>query len=239
MSQNLTGYSCYYNLASVPANVPQGNGIISQGNQGNTNTSKNVYNQNLTRGIYDKCAYNQRLHESTSPLNYVINPVYSETASKCHQPYVGYLGSLGGAGYGVGSDRIDLESDIMGKTRLLSKCPSHSYNPHSYSYCGACPNCSAGMPCNCSHCKTTDINNLQDCNPAILPVESLDSRNWNACSDLNGVFINRFDYLCQNPQDPNRVIFYKNTNRRLGEETRLDIKDKYPYGPRGMMSCNH
>jgi hypothetical protein len=32
----------------------------------------------LTRGISDDCAYKQRLHESTSPLLYQINPIANE-----------------------------------------------------------------------------------------------------------------------------------------------------------------
>jgi hypothetical protein len=65
---------------------------------------------------------------------------------------------------------------------------------------------------------------LKDCRPGIIPVESLDTRSFDGCNDLNGLYINRWDHLCHNPQDPARWAFYPG-NRRLGAETRLDMKD--------------
>lgn len=178
----------------------------------------------LTRGIHDDCAYKQKLYESTSPLLYQLNPVAYESCNKCHMGYPGFIGKLGGDGFGIGPDRIDIDSDLRGQTRLLSKCPTHKYNPHAYSYCNRCEKCNLGLPCGCDHCRTRDVSHLNDCRPGIIPIESLDTRSFNACSDLNGVFINRFDYLCHNPQDPTRIFMYPD-NRRLGEETRLDMKD--------------
>jgi len=180
----------------------------------------------LTRGIYDDCAYQRRLHESTSPLLYQIAPYAYESCQKCHQGYPGFIGSMGGAagGFGIGPDRIDIDSDIRGQTRLYTRCPTHKYNPHSYSYCGSCQNCNLGLPCGCNHCKTRDVSGLGDCRPGIIPIESLDTRTFNACNDLNSVYIDRFDYMCTNPQDPNKIFFYPG-NRRLGDNTQLDFKD--------------
>lgn len=196
--------------------------------------------KSLTRLIHDDCAYKHRLYESTSPLLYQINQVAYESCNKCHMAYPGYVGNLGGQGFGIGGDRVDIDSDLRGQTRITSRCPSHKYNPYSYAYCGKCSKCNAGLPCGCKHCKTRDVSELADCRPGIVPVESLDTRNFDGCSDLNGIFINRFDHLCQNPQDLSKVIFYDN-NRRLGEETRLDMRDSYPRGhpsgPRKVNDC--
>lgn len=199
------------------------------GNQSTYNNPASVSYKALTRGLYDDCQYKHRLYESTSPLLYQINPVAYESCNKCHQAYPGYLGALGGQGFGVGPDRVDHESDLRGQTRILTRCPTHKYNPHSYLNCKKCENCNQGLPCGCDHCLSRDISYLEDCRPGIIPIESLDTRNWNACSDLNSVHINRFDYLCQNPQDPSRIFFYQD-NRRLGEETRMDMWDRYPDG---------
>jgi hypothetical protein len=186
----------------------------------------------LTRHINDDCAYKHRLYESTSPLMYQINPIAYESCSKCHMAYPGFLGTLGGHGFGIGPDRVDVDSDLRQQTRILTRCPTHRYNPYSYSYCYQCQNCNSGLPCGCAHCKTKDVSNLKDCRPGIIPIESQDTRQWNACSQLNGLFINRFEHLCQNPQVQGRWQFYPN-NRRLGEETRLDMRDSYPIDASG------
>lgn len=180
--------------------------------------------KSLTRGIYDDCSYKRRLHESTSPLLYNINPIAYESCTKCHQAYPGFIGALGGQGFGVGPNRIDIDSDLRRQTRLLTNCPSHKYNPHSYNYCGACKKCDQGLPCGCRHCKTKDVSNLQDCRPGIIPIESLDTRAFGGCNPTRSAYLDRFDYLCANPQAADRVFHYPG-NRRLGAETRMDMKD--------------
>ena len=181
--------------------------------------------RSLTRGIYDDCAYKRRLHESTSPLLYKINPIAYESCSKCHQSYPGFIGALGGTGFGIGPNRVDIDSDLRGQTRLLTNCPSHKYNPESYKNCGrGCQNYKNGLPCSCRECKTRDVSNLKDCRPGIIPVESLDTRAFDACNGTKNNYINRFQYLCNNPQDPARIFHYPG-NRRLGAETRLDMRD--------------
>lgn len=187
--------------------------------------------KSLTRGIYDSCAYKRRLHESTSPLMYNINPVAYESCTKCHMAYPGFIGALGGQGFGIGPDRVDVDSDLRGQTRLLTNCPTHKYNPHSYKYCGACTNCNNGVPCTsgqqglpCAHCRQKDVSGLRDCRPGIIPLESLDTRAFDACNPAREAYLDRFDYLCANPQSASKWAFYPG-NRRLGAETRLDMKD--------------
>ena len=186
----------------------------------------------LTRNIHDDCAYKHRLYESTSPLLYNINPIAYESCNKCRMGYPGFIGSLGGHGFGIGPDRVDVDSDIRGQTRILSRCPTHRYNPYSYGTCNQCEKCNTGLPCGCDHCKSQDMDSLKECRPGIIPIDSLDTRQWNACSDLNGIFINRYDHLCQNPQVQDRWRFYPG-NRRLGAETRLDARDSYPVDASG------
>src|SRR5690606_1339603 len=117
-----------------------------------------------------------------------INPIAYESCNKCHHAYPGFIGTLGGFGFGIGPDRIDIDSDLRRQTRLITRCPTHKYNPYSYTYCEKCKNCNLGLPCGCSHCKAKDVNNLKDCRPGIVPTESLDTRNFNSCSDLDGIF---------------------------------------------------
>lgn len=178
-----------------------------------------------TRNISDDCAYKQRLHESTSPLLYNINPIAYESCTKCHMAYPGFIGALGGQGFGIGPDRVDIDSDLRGQTRLLTNCPTHKYNPYSYKYCGACQNCNQGLPCGCNHCKTVDISGLKDCRPGIIPIESLDTRAFDACNPARDAYIDRFDYLCANPQSVSRIFYTPSEKTRLGYNTRNDIKD--------------
>lgn len=187
----------------------------------------------------DSCAYWQRLSESTSPFRYHTDPTQFESCRKCHQVESGFIGNLGGRGPSVGPRRVDMESDLKGQTRLLTRCPERKYNPFTYDTCKKCQNCNTGLPCGCQHCRTRDIDALADCRPGIVPVDSLDTRAFNACNPLNGLFINRFEHVCENPQDPGRWEFYK-SNRRLGEETRLDNRDNYPVAVDGQfMDCNN
>jgi len=221
--------------------------------------------------ISDDCAYKQRLHESTSPLSYQLDPNKFYSCNRQLLPVNAmYLGLMGRDGYGVGPARVDVDSDLRGQTRLLSKCPSQSYNPYTYTHCNknlkggepcgstALPGTATGFPGSvkgipgefCMNCRRlpdvpTKVKGLchqedsvenfevgsQECLPGLVPMEAQDTRQFGPCRDTNGLFINRFDFLCQNPQEEDRVIFYKN-NRRLGEETRLDMKDNYPHGVR-------
>lgn len=202
--------------------------MFTQDNTSKKKASKNMQLQksynSQTRSISDDCAYKQRLHESTSPLSYVINPQAYESCSKCHMAYPGFIGALGGEGFGIGPDRIDIDSDLRGQTRISSRCASHKYNPLANKFCNGCKNCDQGLPCGCRHCQSKDVSGLKDCRPGIIPVESLDTRAFDACNPARSPYIDRFDYLCKNPQDLSRIIFYPG-NRRLGAETRLDMRD--------------
>jgi hypothetical protein len=158
----------------------------------------------------------------------VMNPLAYESCSKCHMDYPGFLGTMGGFGFGVGGDMIDQESDLRNQTRLNSLCPQHKYSPQcscksSNTYC---KDCKQGLPCGCYHCRSKNTNALPSCRPGIVPVESMETRQWKSCSNLSGVHINRFDYLCESPQDPSRIFFYKDNNR-LGANTRSDVADEF------------
>ena len=79
------------------------------------------------RLIYDTCAYKKSLDQSTTPLAYHLNPMKYENCQKCRSE----LGILGGPAVSqIKGNLVDLENDLRGQTRLLSKCPSHKYDPH-------------------------------------------------------------------------------------------------------------
>jgi hypothetical protein len=99
----------------------------------------------FTRLKDDDCTYNHYLKESTSTLNFILDPnrYYS-----CHPCRI-KEGIVGGNNVSVfKGNLVDLESDLRGQTRCASKCPGKLYKPgtniQNKSY-GNCPeNCRHG-----------------------------------------------------------------------------------------------
>ena len=72
------------------------------------------------RGIYDTCAYEKRLYESTSPLAYRLYGGYGENCNKC----------INDRFYVKGEPIIvDTESELLNLTRPLSRCDAFKYSP--------------------------------------------------------------------------------------------------------------
>lgn len=78
------------------------------------------------REIYDTNNYKLQLQESVSTLDYILSPFRYEHNDKCrHQ-----LGLLGGTDVShIKGNIVDLESDLRGQTRLLSKYGGSQYIP--------------------------------------------------------------------------------------------------------------
>jgi hypothetical protein len=78
------------------------------------------------RLIYDTCAYKKSLDQSTSPLQYHLNPMKYENCNKCRVE----LGvSHGPSVSQIKGNLIDLENELRGQTRLLSNCDNKKYKP--------------------------------------------------------------------------------------------------------------
>ena len=80
----------------------------------------------FNRTIYDTCSYNQNLQESVSTLSYILSPFRYEHKDKCrHQ-----MGFLGGTAVShIQGNLVDLDSELRGQTRFLSKCGNNQYVP--------------------------------------------------------------------------------------------------------------
>ena len=82
----------------------------------------------FNRLSYDHCKYSRELHENTDVLKYIINPVRYEHPEKCRPE----LGTLAGANVSqIKGNIVDLESELFGITRNLSKCSSAQVKPLS------------------------------------------------------------------------------------------------------------
>ena len=74
----------------------------------------------------DNCTYKRHLKENVSILGYVMSPYRYEHADKCRHE----LGLVGGAGVShVAGNLVDLESDLRGQTRFMTKCTANQYRP--------------------------------------------------------------------------------------------------------------
>lgn len=81
---------------------------------------------NMNRLIYDSCEYQQRLHESTGQMSYVMDPIKYEHCNKCRME----LGIVGGTAVShVAGNLVDLENDLRGQNRPATHCPSYKYLP--------------------------------------------------------------------------------------------------------------
>jgi hypothetical protein len=80
----------------------------------------------FNRTTYDTCSYKQDLQDNVSTLSYLLSPYRYEHINKCrHQ-----LGFLNGTNVShIQGNLVDLESDLRGQTRLLSKCQNNLYVP--------------------------------------------------------------------------------------------------------------
>jgi hypothetical protein len=78
------------------------------------------------RELYDTNNYKLQLQESVNTLDYILSPFRYEHNNKCrHQ-----LGLIGGTDVShIKGNLVDLESDLRGQTRLLSKSGGSRYIP--------------------------------------------------------------------------------------------------------------
>jgi hypothetical protein len=82
----------------------------------------------FNRLSYDTCEYKKRLDESVGPLAYILNPMKYENCNKCRHE----LGIVGGSNVSnVEGDLVLLESELHGRTRPASSCPSMLYQPNN------------------------------------------------------------------------------------------------------------
>jgi hypothetical protein len=80
----------------------------------------------FNRTKYDTCSYKQNLQQSVSTLSYILSPMNFEHKDKCrHQ-----LGLIGGTAVShIKGNMVDLDSELRGQTRYISKCGNNMYVP--------------------------------------------------------------------------------------------------------------
>ena len=156
-----------------------------------------------TRLIYDKCAYEDRLQESTGPLMYTLDPNRIKNCNECLSLY-GPRSSKKGFGVSIATpfgvapaqDAVDVESILTNRNVLASKCKDGKVND-------------------------INVNNfrLQHARLCGDFLDPLASRQTNPAANYRGMSINRFFDLPKNPQAD---IFWN-----FAVNTTLEAKDNY------------
>jgi hypothetical protein len=148
----------------------------------------------FTRNRYDINNYKRDLYSTIGQGNYTLNNP-NESCNKC------LSGDMPNSTNGVSScdSCVDVDSELMGLNVKNSKCPSRLYLPSNKQYC--------------------DFKDEKDC--PVFTGEA--TRLSNPPCTLRGTGWNRWEWLCQDPQDkaiePHRNV--------LRQDTRLMTKDSY------------
>ena len=140
---------------------------------------------------YDQCTYKHNMRQSMGPGEYHLGAPRPECNS-CFSADPS-MNSRGYKSVGNCSDvpLVDVDSELIGIKRKASNCPADHYIPTNKEFCQKTP--------------------LVDCRS--LPNE--DTRISNPPCTLRGTGWNRWEWLCQNPQDKALVSFDYMINNRL------------------------
>jgi hypothetical protein len=85
----------------------------------------------MNRLAYDTCSYVQELNQSVSPLSYTLDTSRFEHCNKC-RPELGIVG--GTAVSHIAGNLVDLENDLRGGNRPMTRCPEYKYLPRKNKY---------------------------------------------------------------------------------------------------------
>jgi hypothetical protein len=140
---------------------------------------------------YDDDTYKTKLNESIGPGNYMLDRL--APCDNC--VYFGGGGPiLNGHGGGVcDKELIDDDSELMGITRKYSQCPADKYLPKKEPFC------------------KVNLTGLKECD-FLIPEPTLIS---NPKCTGHETTVNRWEWLCKNPQDNALISFDWNINNRL------------------------
>jgi hypothetical protein len=149
----------------------------------------------LTRLNQDECTYEQNLRQSTLPGEYMVNVPHS----RCQEKFVAdpqirmssQVRQPSGVSRCASKHIIDVDSELRNITRPATNCPKGKFLGEKY----------------------CDLVHFEDDTNIRTPTE--DTRLSNPPCTLRGTGWNRWEWLCQNPQDKALVPFDFNINYRL------------------------
>ena len=146
---------------------------------------------------YDECQYKQVLAETTGSGEYLLSTPQISTCHPCYQanPSIRFQKN-GNLNEPTKKDLIDIDSELLNIKRRESKCPSQKFT----------------ASCNNDGGSSSSLlrPNTESC---FMQVE--ETRTSNPPSNLRGTGWNRFQYLCQNPQQNCIPPFDMNIQNRI------------------------
>lgn len=143
----------------------------------------------FTRSRYDNCTYKHDLSETIGPGEYMTQTPHNCDNCAYYAPGVNFNGK----GVGLCSKQlIDVDSELLGITRRASQCPADKFLPKKDPYCKM-------------------VSNYKECTD-LVPEPTLISNP--KCTNKETT-VNRWEWLCINPQKNALVPFDFNINNRI------------------------
>jgi hypothetical protein len=165
----------------------------------------------FTRPSQDTCSYRHELAQTIGPGEYQLAKPYPCNPCFVNDPHIRM--QRFGASLSRNTSLIDIDSEMIGINRKFSRCPELKYIPTCVNnqYGGANPggymkgtNGAVEIDCNVMHFPEGNC---------FEPVE--DTRLSNPPATLRCTGINRWEWLCRNPQERVLMPFDNNINNRL------------------------
>jgi len=166
---------------------------------------------------YDNCSYKQELNETTGPGFYQLTTP-PNMCKPCHPQDPRVRLQSQGVSLNQNNKLIDIDSELIGISRNLSKCATRKYLPE----------CQDNNTCNAetgsgNKNKNNNTKIIIDNVKETIPftncfTSSEDTRLSNPPSTLRGTGINRWEWLCKNPQtDIEEPFDYQISSRILSK----------------------
>lgn len=149
----------------------------------------------FSRSLYDECSLAKKDAESKGPFQWVTDKHIKESDESCFEATAPFKQNPFKS---IPESVVDIESDLRGQTRPLSRCPSAKFNPEN---------------------KKEIISKLKECTSKNLVPEY--TRINKPCNVFSGININRFHPLCDDLQNLGAI----SSNSVFGKNTRLQVKD--------------
>jgi hypothetical protein len=145
---------------------------------------------------YDTCSYKQVLSESVGPGEYQLNMPFV-ACDDCFSKDPQLILQRSGVSVAKNIPMVDVDSELMNINRKLTNCSSDEFIP-KFDENGEIDN-------------SVENIHFKDCGIPLIE----NTRLSNPASTLRGTGWNRWEWLCENPQDRSLVPFDFNINNRL------------------------
>jgi hypothetical protein len=171
---------------------------------------------------YEKVYLNADDEYARGPGMYRLDSYRVKPVHDCHQ-YIPGLAQQNASSHGVNLDSVPIESELKNLTRIHSRAPQYKTHPGDFK-----------KLVHAHEAKKIDAMRKPVCENQIIPEQA---RPFGRATNIPGAFVNRFEPLCFDPQNPDTI----HSNWYQGQDTRNDTKDvmsHYKFYPLKNMSIS-